>query len=123
MSLPDPQSVTVNAVAQSLPRIAPGETKSVYRKDDGTYTLTVSRVLGDQNKAGTRSTYRIRLDHRKTVSDPFVVANNIPIGASVTFLMEMPTLGYTNVEVKDMLLGLSAWATSATVLTVIGGQT
>jgi len=42
----DPQSVTVNSVAQSLPAIAREANASVYQKDDATYKLTISHLQG-----------------------------------------------------------------------------
>lgn len=120
MSLADPLVVTVNAVAQSLARGQPkaGVSASVYNKDDGSYVLTVGQSLGAK-----RNQFRVRLDHTKLSSDPFVTANNIRVSASAYLIMDMPVLGYTTVEVKDMTLGLTGFLNSATLLRILGKET
>nr|UJQ84918.1 MAG: hypothetical protein 2 [Leviviridae sp.] len=62
--LADPQSVTINAVAQSLPAIARGVNTSTYQKDDGTVKLSFAHQYGKR----TRRT--ARLDFSKIVADP-----------------------------------------------------
>lgn len=62
--LADPQSVTINAVAQTLPAVARGVNTSTYRKDDQTVGLSVSHQYGKR----TRRT--VRLDYSKIVADP-----------------------------------------------------
>lgn len=114
----DPQTITVNAAAQSLAAVSRGDLYSIYRKDDGSYTYKVQRQLGrDRNR------YTLRLDHTKLTSDPFVSANNIRVGASVLMILDMPGLGYTTTELKDIALGLTGWATSTNLLKVLGGET
>lgn len=118
MAFSDPQSITVNAVAQSLPRIGVLDGRSDYRKDDGSYLLTLGRTFGVK-----RNSFRIRVDHTKLVTDPFVAANNIRVGASVYIVMDMPVLGYTTTEIKDIALGLTGWSNSGNLLKVLGGET
>lgn len=118
MAFSDPQSITVNLVAQSLPRIDSPQGRSEYRKDDGSYLLTLGRTFGAK-----RNSFRIRVDHTKLVTDPFVAANNIRVGATAYIVLDMPTLGYTNAEIKDIALGLTGWSTSGNLLKVLGGET
>lgn len=117
MSFGDPQSVTVNSVAQSLPKIFSPDGKGRYQKDDGSYLLTLSGA-----PQGNRRSYLVRLDHQKLVADAFVAANNIQVNSFCYLVMNVPKLGYTNAEVKDMTLGLTGWATSANLLKVLGGE-
>lgn len=118
MAFSDPQSITVNSVAQSLPRISSDVNKSDYRKDDGSYVLTIGRTFGAK-----RNAFRIRVDHTKLVTDPLVVANNIRVSMSAYMIVDVPVLGYTNVEMKDIALGLTGFASSANLLKVLGGET
>lgn len=120
MSLADPISVTVNAVAQSLARgpAKAGVSASTYSKDDGSYIMTIGQSLGAK-----RNQFRARLDHTKLSSDPFVTANNVRVSSSVYLIMDMPVLGYTTVEVKDMALGLTGFLNSATLLRILGRET
>lgn len=113
----EPLSVTVNAVAQSLPRIDNPGGKAIYRKDDGSYLLTTSHVLG-----ANRNRFTLRLDNTKLTTDPFVSANNVRVGCSAIVIMDMPVLGYTTTEMKDITLGLTSWATSVRLLQMLGGE-
>lgn len=116
MAFSDPQSVTVNAVAQSLPRVSSNGNASVYQKDDGSYMLTISRVVGKRRR------YLVRLDTRKIAPDPLASANNLEYTAAVYFVIDLPKVGYTNVELKDVALGLAAWLTSANLLKILGNE-
>jgi len=106
----DPQSVTVNAVAQSLPAISREGKKSVYQKNDGSYTLTISH---DTNTK--RERHLVRLDHRKTVSDPLTPANNVDVSASVYVVIDNPITGFTDTELSNDAAGLLAWYNATNV--------
>lgn len=113
--LADPQSVTVNAVAQSLPAVARKELASEYRKDDGSYALIISHAEGKRNRRV------VRLENRKIATDP-LTAENAEFSMSTYLVIDTPPVGYTNTELKDIVLGLTAWLTSANVLKVLGGE-
>lgn len=118
MAFSDPQSITVNAVAQSLAR-GPNRdaTTSSYNKDDGSYTL----LIGNQLRS-TRNRFTVRVDHTKLTTDPFVSANNIRVSSSVYLVLDVPVLGYTNAEIKDIALGLTGWSNSTNLLKVLGKE-
>lgn len=111
----DPQSVTVNSVPQSLPAISREELASLYRKDDGSYTLKISHQEGARNRRV------VRIEHTKTATDP-LTAQNATVGMSVYMVIDAPPWGYTNTELKDIALGLTGWASSANILKVLGGE-
>lgn len=111
----DPQSVTVNAVAQSLPTIKREEFSSTYRKDDASYTLVVSHAEGKRNRRV------VRLENRKIAADP-LTSDNVEYSMSTYLVIDAPPVGYTNAELKDIVLGLTAWLSSANVLKVLGGE-
>lgn len=113
----DPQSVTVNAVAQSLPAIERNGQSSVYQKDDSAYKLTVS------HQYGKRKRFTVRLDAQKIAADPLTSANNLLYSSSVYMVIDGPTIGYTNAELRDIAVALSSWCTSANLLKVLGGET
>lgn len=119
MSFADPQTVTINAVANSLPRTSSGTNSGVFTKDDGTIHLTVSHAYGKR----TRST--IRLDHQKVAPDPFVSNVNVSRSTSVYIVVDRPVDGYTNAEVKQVVDGLTAYLTAssgARVTQLLGGE-
>jgi hypothetical protein len=116
MAFADPQSVTVNAVAQSMPRISSEKTKSAYRKDDGAYALTIAHTEGNRNRR------TVRLDFQKVAADPFQPSVNQKFTGSVYLVIDHPPTGYTNTELKDISLGLCTYLTSANLLKVLGGE-
>lgn len=111
----DPQSVTINAVAQSLPAISRQGKKSVYSKADGSYTLTISN-----DTTAKRERHLVRLDHRKTVSDPLTPANNVDVSASVYIVIDNPITGFSDTELGYDVTGLLAWFNATNVGKVLG---
>lgn len=119
MSYADPQTLTINAVANQLPRTSSGVNTGTFTKDDGTVKLTISHAYGKR----TRRT--IRVDHKKIAPDPFVSNLNVGRSMSVYIVVDQPTDGYTNVEAKQIIDSLSAYLTAssgAAVTNLLGGQ-
>lgn len=112
----DPQSVTVNAVAKSLPAIRRDDTSSSYRMDTGDYTLKVTHREANRNRR------TVQLDFQKIAADPFAPSVNQKFTGSIIFTVDAPVTGFTNVELKDTSLALVGWLTSANVLKVLGGE-
>jgi hypothetical protein len=119
MAFTDPQSVTINAVANSLPRTSSGVNVGVFTKDDGNVKLSVSHTYGKR----TRRT--IRLDHAKIAADPLISANSIRYSMSAYLVVDVPITGYTVVEAKQIVDGLTAYLTAssgARVTQLLGGE-
>ena len=117
--LADPQSVTINAVANPLPNVGRGVNTSTYQKDDGTVRLAISHQYGKR----TRRT--ARLDFSKIVADPLVPTQNQKVSMSTYLVIDHPVTGLTNAEIKQVVDGLTAYltATSGTVVTkMVGGE-
>jgi len=116
----DPQSVTVNAVAQSLPRTSSGATSGKFQTAEGDYQLTISHQLGKTTRR------MIRLDHKKTAQDPLFPAQNTPYAAGVHLVVTEPEVGYTNAELKLIIDGFLAYlqaSSGAAVSKLLGGET
>lgn len=119
MAFSDPQTVTINAVAQTLPRTASGVTSSIYTKDDGNVKLTIS------NQSGKRNRRTIRLDHRKIAADPLLGSVNIEYSMSTYLVVDVPKIGYTIAEAKQIVDALSAYLTASSggnVTKLLGGE-
>lgn len=114
----DPQSVTINAVAQSLPAVSRGPTTSEYRKDDASVLMTI----GHQYKTD-RHRFTVRLDQTKTAADPLLSSNNKIYSQSVYIVLDKPAVGYNNSEAQLLATALTAWCTSGNLLKVLGGET
>lgn len=115
----DPQSITINSVAQTLPRTGVGTSSSSYSKDDGNVKLAVSHAYGKR----LRRTARI--DFRKTAADPLFPAQNTPYSMSTYIVADVPITGFTVVEQKQIVDALVGWlsaSSGANVTKMLGGE-
>lgn len=115
----EPQSVTINAVAQSLPRTSSGTNSGVFTKDDGTVQLIVSHQYGKRNRRS------IRLSTNKVSADPLATGVFQKTDMSVTLVVDHPLVGYTNAEAKqnvDALVAYLSAASGAQVTKLLGGE-
>lgn len=107
----DPQSVTINAVAQALPRTAVGPNgpeSAQYTKDDGNVALLIS------HQKGKRIRRTARLDFSKIAADPLISSTSIKYSMSAYLVVDLPPTGFTVVEAKQIVDGLTAWLTAST---------
>lgn len=109
--------MTVNAVAQTLAAISREKQKSVYREDVGEYELVISHI-----ENAKRDRRVVRLNRTITTADPFLPAQNVEVSHSVYLVIDAPIAGFTSTQLKDDVLGLTAWLSSANVLKVLGGE-
>lgn len=119
MSFADPQTVTINAVANALPRTSSGVDSGVFTKDDGTVKLAVSHQYGKR----TRRT--IRLEHSKIAADPLISSTNIKYSMTAYLVVDVPVTGYTVAEAKQIVDGLTAYLTAssgARTTQLLGGE-
>lgn len=116
----DPQSVTISAVAQTLPRTGVTLTEGVFTKDDGNVGLRVSH-------SGTKGRKRhlLRLDFRKIAADPFTSGINTEYTMSVYTVIDVPLVGFTIAEQKAVADALVAYLTASTgarITQLLGGE-
>jgi hypothetical protein len=119
MAYADPQTVTINAVPHTLPRVSSSPNAGIFQKDDSTVKLSVSHAYNKR----TRRT--IRLDHRKNAPDPLMPATNVPYSMSVYIVVDAPAVGYSVTEAKQIVDGLTAYLTAssgARVTQLLGGE-
>ncbi len=119
MAFADPQSVTINAVANSLPRTSSGANTGIFTKDDGTVKLSVSSVY----KSRTRRL--IRLDHSKIAADPLLAGINVKASMSVYLVVDVPQTGYSITEQKQIVDALTGYLTAssgARATQLLGGE-
>jgi len=114
--LSDPQSITVNSVAQSMPRVSTGGTKSTYQKADLTYTLNVSHTT-----AKDRIRSMARIDQRAIVPDPLTAVNDYET-LSVYVVIDRPLAGFSSTQVDQLVTGFKSWLDSTMVVTLYGSE-
>jgi len=116
----DPQSVTYNTVAKSLPRISAGIETSEYKLYD-TSGVVYDLTLGHQFKTRNRVFAKLRRD--AFASDPITPANNILASMSATLSCDFPQFGLTATDMGYLVAALTGWATGAQLAKLIQGET
>jgi hypothetical protein len=114
--LADPQSVTINAVATSLPKTNVGPTSNVYTAADGNTSMTTK-----QNVTTSRFRREVRLSQKKIAADP-ISAVNKEIGVSVYLVVDEPRAGFSDTEIGYLIEALKDWLTSGNQLKILGGE-
>jgi hypothetical protein len=115
----DPQTVTINAVAQSMPRTSSGVNAGVFTTNDGLVKLSVSHQYGKKNGR------LIRLDHRKVAADPLLSGVNNEYSMEVHLVVTTPKVGYTVTEAKQVVDGFLAALTASSgskITQLLGGE-
>lgn len=113
----DPQSVTINSVATSLPRVATGPTSANYANPDG----TVKMKLSHSDLPG-RVRHLARLDQTKVAADPLTAESEYK-SLGVYIVVDEPTFGFTDTEIGYIVSALTAWLSPANVAKLLGRET
>lgn len=108
MAFTDPQTITIDAVAISLPRVLTKSGTGQFTAADGTTQLEVLPVNG---KTKVRT---VRLRNSKVTSDPLVTTTNVRVTDLVSVTIIRPLDGYTDEEILKQVSGLFAWFTAGT---------
>jgi hypothetical protein len=119
MAYADPQSVTINSVAVSLPRTGSAINAGAFTSNDQLVKLNVSHSYGKKTRRV------IRLDHSKISADPLNTAQNVKYQMSTYLVTETPVSGYTVAEAKQVVDALVAYLTASTgakVTQLLGGE-
>lgn len=119
MALSDPQSLTLDGSAVSLPRTSTGNNASSYTSGDGAAAFTVSHTYGKRTRRVARVT------RNKITTDALSSTVNIRVNASAYVVIDTPVNGFTAAEQKDLLLALATWlsaSSGANAAKMVGGE-
>lgn len=119
MAFADPQSITVNSVAQSMPRTGSGMNTGQFTQDDATNALVISHQYGKRTRRA------IKFTDAKIAANAFDTTRNERVSMSVTLVVDHPPQGYTNTELKYVVDGLVAYLTASSgsnVAKLLGGE-
>lgn len=105
--LSDPQTVTVNSVAKSMPRVETQGQTTTYRKDDETYELTISHQRVG-SKTGQRIRTMAKLVRKDVVADPLTAVNDYE-NLVVYTVIDRPVAGFSSTTVQQVIAGFQAW--------------
>lgn len=120
MSFGDSLSVTLAGSALTLPRVRVNGDSSVYRTADGLLQATVSHLYASSN-----ARRMIRFDQKKYAADPFIPTQNRLVQQSYWTVSQVPTVGFTNTEAKDLakcVMDMESATTYALLLKLLGGE-
>jgi hypothetical protein len=109
MAYNDPQSITVDGTAYSLPRVLTGTTVGRFVSADALRELTV-----DPRGTAKRRRNVGRFYTKRTVVDPLGSGLSTQVQSMVSITIDRPTSGVTDAEIEKDLLGLIAWLTAST---------
>lgn len=114
--LADPQVVTVNSVAKSMPKVSSNGTTAVYKMADETYRLDVSHQT---SKGRIRSLAKVT--QRAVVADPLTSVNDYEL-LSIHCVIDRPEVGFTSTQVDQLVAGLKTWLDSTMVGKLYGQE-
>jgi hypothetical protein len=113
----EPQSVTVNAVAKSLPRVSFGDAVGTFENVTTGHRLRISHSVGKRNRR------TVRLDVTKTTEDPLLDGVSREYSESIYLVIDHPKGGFTALETEQNAQGLVDWLDVVGNLTkVINGE-
>lgn len=115
----DPQSITVNAIAISLPKTSTDVNTGVYTSADGNTSLLISHQYGN------RTQRRAKFTQRKVAEDPYSAGVSKDVDQSVTVLVNVPKQGFTVTETKQLADAVMAYFTAssgAKLTQLLGGE-
>ena len=117
MAFADPQSIKISGVTTSLPRVSTGKFESIYESADGLIKLSAA------HQTGKRKRRVIRIDVSKITADPFIPANNVEVSTSIYIVFDIPSVGYSNAEMKAVYDGFieALQASSSLLITKLLG--
>lgn len=107
MAFADPQSITINSVAFSLPRLGQDPVGS-FASADGSVVETISHT----NSKNNRTRRSLRFDYSKIAADPLISAQNIKYSMSAYLVVDVPVTGFTVSEAKLFLDGMMTYLTA-----------
>lgn len=113
----DPQTVTINAVPTSLPRVSTGNAMSTYASADG----SVKFKLSHSEPAG-RVRHLARLDQTIVAADP-LTAENLYKTLAAYVVIDEPLVGFSDTEINYLVQALTGWLTPANVAKLLGRET
>lgn len=112
----DPQSVTINSVPVSLPRVNIGTNEATYRSADETVQM---RIAHQENKGRKRR--MVRLDQTVIAADP-LTAENASQKAGIYLVVDEPKFGFADEDLDHLVDALIVWLSSANIAKLLGGE-
>ena len=112
----DPQSITVNSVAQSCPRVIAGDLNCTYKEATGAFQLRISH-----QETSKRIRRMVRIDQKKVAADPLTAVNAYQT-AGVYVVVDEPVTGFSDTELEYLVTALKNWLTAGNIAKVLASE-
>jgi hypothetical protein len=109
MAYNDPQAVTVDGTAYSLPRVITGTTVGKFVSADANKELTI-----DPRGTAKRRRNVARFYSKRLAIDPLGSGLSTQVQSMVSLTIDRPNSGVTDADIEKDLLGFLAWLTANT---------
>lgn len=120
--LTDPQTITVNSVAKTMPKVETSGQSATYSLPDQTFSLRISHQTNKQKGTGK---IRIRsaavFAQRAVVPDPLTSVNDYET-VSVQLVLDRPEVGFSSTQIDQMVTGFKTWLDSTMVGKLYGKE-
>lgn len=116
MAFEDPQEITLDTVAISLPRVSIGPSEATYRNAEETIQMRISHQSGKGRKRRM-----VRLDQTVIAADP-LTAENAEQKLGLYFVVDEPTWGFTDAQILSLFSALVVWLQPAEIGKLLGGE-
>jgi hypothetical protein len=121
LALTDPQTITVNAVAKTMPKIPGGAgTASLYQLADMTFSLQIKHTSFKQDKK-SRIKSLVTFSQRAVVADPLTAVNDYETVA-ISLQIDRPEVGFTSTQIDQMIAGFKTWLDTTMVGKLYGRE-
>jgi hypothetical protein len=120
MAFSDPQTITVNAVAQVMAR-TDQDPQGVFQTSDG----LAKEPIGQANSGKDRNRRLLRFDFSKIAANPFDSTLNAIYKMAVYVVVDVPVVGFTVTEQKQVTDGFMTYlqaSSGAAMLKLLGGE-
>lgn len=118
MAYADPQSITVNSVAKSMPRVSSGESQSVYKTADDVFKMRISHQT-----AKSRIRRMVRIDQTIVAADPLSAENSYQT-AGIYVVVDEPAFGFDDTTLGYLVTALKDWLIAGTnTAKLLGSET
>lgn len=108
MSYADPQSLTIDGTAVSLPRVGSSDTSGAFRSADQTVSMEISHT----DSKRIRRLVRLRVS--ALVSSPLVPNQNMAVSDQVYLVLDQPKNGVAPETLVAHVKALAAWLGTGT---------
>lgn len=118
MAFADPQSITVNGSAKSMPRVSTKGSETIYQTGDETWALRISH-----QKLKNRVRSVARFDQKAIVANPLDSTDQDFDIQGVYLVIDRPMFGFSMTQLEQQIAGFVSWLSTANVDKLYGQET